>query len=162
MTRKKYFQKRNNKIFALEKYIKGKSVYSRIIRRSTIVLIGTKLSNSRAELGCTRWDEITFPQFLKWLSQSRRSIEAASWRWDRDFPLHFISDSMSAAALCVGKSFWFYPIRLRSSTLLLMQIDTPCHSQNPNLLSKVTFKMDLCGLGQSRGKCSFNLFAQMF
>ena len=44
MTRKKYFQKQNNKIFALEKYIKGKSVYSRIIRRSTIVLIGTKVS----------------------------------------------------------------------------------------------------------------------
>ena len=92
------------------------------------------------ELGCTRWDEITFPQFLKWLSQSRRSIEAASWRWDRDFPLHFVSNSMSAAALCVGKSFWFYPIRLRSSTLLLMQIDTPCHSQNPTSFQKSHLK----------------------
>ena len=54
MTRQKYFQKRNNKIFALEKYIKGKSVYSRIIRRSTIVLIGTKLSASLAAQDGTR------------------------------------------------------------------------------------------------------------
>ena len=49
MTRKKSFQKQKNGIFALEKYINGKSVYSRVIMRSTIVLIGTKLS-ARARL----------------------------------------------------------------------------------------------------------------
>ena len=159
MTRKKYFQKRNNKIFALEKYIKGKSVYSRIIGRSTIVLIGTKVSESLAAQDGTR---LHFPNFSSDCHSQDEVLKLQAGGGTRDFPLHFVSNSMSAAALCVGKSFWFYPIRLRSSTLLLMQIDTPCHSQNPNLLSKVTFKTDRPALCHSRGKCSFNLFAQMF
>ena len=159
MTRKKYFQKRNNKIFALEKYIKGKSVYSRIIRRSTIVLIGTKLS-ARA------WLHKMGRDYISPISQVTVTVKTKYWSCKLE-----VGPGLSLALrleLNVGSSvvcweeFLILPDKIEKLNSTFNANRHAMSFPKPNLLSKVTFKMDLCGLGQSRGKCSFNLFAQMF